>query len=202
MIITIIDIISIMTGLVGMTVAVVAIWFSWRVESNNNELNQRFTETLATINEKSATTQAVVDNSVSRIVEAFIETRAERTSGAFLADSSDNQMTLEGQRLVQLEQQISELSLRLRLQSRAPSSVSIFSRYSGVVRGSYEDVNSFLDQLTSIPGLESESHGDMPDQGETGDIRFALTGSEEFRLYWVVNLASQVNVVLVELKLE
>ena len=58
---TIVEVISIVSALVGITLAVVAILFAWRIDSKNNELNQRFIETLTSINEKSASTQVAID---------------------------------------------------------------------------------------------------------------------------------------------
>ena len=65
---TIVEAISIISGLIGITLAIVAILFAWRIDLKNNELNQSFIETLTSINEKSASTQAVVDQGVTRIV--------------------------------------------------------------------------------------------------------------------------------------
>ena len=68
---TIVEAISIVSALVAITLAVVAILFAWRIDSKNNELNQRFIETLTSINEKSASTQVALDQGVTRIVAAL-----------------------------------------------------------------------------------------------------------------------------------
>ena len=70
---TIVQTISIVSALVGITLAIVAILFAWRIDSKNNELNQRFIETLTSINEKSANTQVALDQGVTRIVNALAQ---------------------------------------------------------------------------------------------------------------------------------
>ena len=71
--ITLLETISVVSALVGITLAVVAILFAWRIDSKNNALNQRFIETLVSINEKSASTQAALDIGVSRIVDTLAQ---------------------------------------------------------------------------------------------------------------------------------
>ncbi len=62
---------SVTSALVGITLAIVAILFAWRIDAKNNELNQSFIETLTSINEKSASTQVAIDQGVTRIVAAL-----------------------------------------------------------------------------------------------------------------------------------
>jgi len=67
---------SIVVGLIGGTLAVIAMLFTRSVDRQNNELHQRFTETLTSINEKSAYTQEKINSMVGRVVDTFLEVRS------------------------------------------------------------------------------------------------------------------------------
>ena len=111
--------VGIVAAIVGITLAVVAIIFTWRVDSRNNELNQHFAEALTSINAQSASTQAAVEHSVNRVVEAFIDTRV---GGARIQPSDvseDSQTSPTDQRLERMEKELEELRLRQRFQSNA-----------------------------------------------------------------------------------
>jgi len=66
---------SIVVGLIGGTLAVVAIIFTRSVDKQNNTLNQRFTEVLTSINGKSENTERQINTMVSRIVETYLDLR-------------------------------------------------------------------------------------------------------------------------------
>ena len=67
---------SIVIGLISGTLAVMAIMFTRSVDKQNNALNQSFTETLISINEKSSYTQRQINDMVSRVVEAFLAVKS------------------------------------------------------------------------------------------------------------------------------
>ena len=157
---TTVETISIVSALVGITLAVVAILFTWRVHENDQTLNQKFTETLTSINEKSTSTQAALDRTVNQIVEAFIETRTTGLNSIVSSPNSSEDETVGEQRLTQIEERLQALSFRQRYQV----SNDLFERdlfrknlFSGLAEGSEGDVVLFLDDLSNIPGASVNS---------------------------------------------
>ena len=66
---------SVAASFISIILAIVAIIFTWVVHRNNSALNQRFTETLTSIDEKSANTQGQISTMVGRVVDTFLEVR-------------------------------------------------------------------------------------------------------------------------------
>ena len=124
---------SVAASFISIVLAVVAIIFTWVVHRNNSALNQRFTEVLTSIDEKSANTQGQISSMVTRIVDAFLEVKQSEQpltadivdrladeSGGGVPPSSDalREIRLE---LARMAQGIEEVKLRQRVQAPATS---------------------------------------------------------------------------------
>lgn len=120
--------ISVSASLIGIDLAFVAIGFTISVWWQNNALNQRFTESLTRIDEKSASTQGQIGSMVNRVVDTFLDIKSGQVSpvSSFTADavqaSEGGEAVLPAygdlrQELANISRAVEEIKLRQRVGS-------------------------------------------------------------------------------------
>ena len=153
---------SIVVGLIGGTLAVVAIIFTRSADTQNNALNQRFTEVLTSINEKSENTERQINTMVSRVVETFLDVRASGIPQAAEVQEPEQDKDAVGEDvssevrrfMARMAQSIEEISLRQRAQPSAPSEFSGFAPGDRVLikRGPHEGSEGSIRGRTTVLG--------------------------------------------------
>lgn len=189
----VVEAISIISALVGISLATVAIAFTWRVDSKNQALNLRFTETLTSINEKSANTQVALDRTVSQIVDAFIQTRVGAIPNQSFTneEGDDGGISTEKLRMERMEQQIEELNLRSRIRIPLLYSTTIFVSVDPVAR---EKVRNALWTLPTVTRVSSAGHADSS-KGE-----FTVESTQHIPSEVFQNRINSVGATIVEIR--
>jgi len=117
---------SLAAGLTSIVLAIAAIIFATLTDNRNRKLNIEFTKNLTIIEEKSTTTQALMDSMLRQIVNAFIDLQRSSTTptptqpeGASPNGDEDQTGTqlqaASNSLLIKLTQDIAEIRLRQRL---------------------------------------------------------------------------------------
>lgn len=100
---SIVEVVSLVMGSVGTTLAGVAIFFAWRVHTKDNDLNVTFTRNLSQIQQLSSETNRMVASSIDRLVDEFFRIQGSTSN---LVSETDEQGDSAEPSLADIKRQI------------------------------------------------------------------------------------------------